>query len=86
MGVFTLSTPEHACPQSKRPLDAEVQRWPYEGRSGCGRPICVLVDSRPVRFRSFCEFWEWLERDQIERRFFHLQKGDCADASKDIMC
>ena len=48
----------------------------------CGFPVCVLIDQRPKRFSSMCKFLGYLTLNNLDRRFFHVQKGDCADASK----
>ena len=50
----------------------------------CGYPVCVLIDQRPKRFSSMCKFIGYLKINNLDRQFFHVQKGDCADASKNI--
>jgi len=47
---------------------------------GCGNPICVLIDARPERFKSMCQFVHYLEDNNLHRRMFHIQKGDCLNA------
>lgn len=69
-----------------RDLDALVQRWEYrsgldpEDVDGCGSPVCANIDSRPIRFRSWCHLAKWMMANEHIRRFLHIQKGDCADA------
>ena len=48
----------------------------------CGFPVCAMIDQRPKRFSSMCKFLGHLKVNNLDRRFFHVQKGDCADASK----
>ena len=49
---------------------------------GCGAPICVIIDSRPKRFASMCSFIGFIVSYAMHQRIFHIQKGDCAYASK----
>ena len=49
---------------------------------GCGFPICVLIDARPKRFRSLCQFIKYIKEESLHFRMFHIQKGDCTAASK----
>ena len=49
---------------------------------GCGAPVCVLLDSRPKRFPSMCSFIGFVVTYALNQRIFHVQKGDCAYASK----
>ena len=48
---------------------------------GCGTPVCALVDARPKRFASMCALVRFLRENSLQRQFFMVQKGDCADAS-----
>lgn len=72
-----------------RPLDVKVNRFKHKDMLGekdvegsCGRPICALIDSRPKRFASLCNFTLFLKENHLSRQLFHIQKGDCADASE----
>ena len=73
--------------KNKRPLDEKVKRYKHKDLlgdkdvKGCGRPVCAIIDSRPKRFASLCNFTLHLKQNEMTRRLFHLQKGDCADAS-----
>ena len=73
--------------QGKRSLSAKVIRWEHKEKldpkdtEGCGTPVCVLIDSRPKRFQSLCSFARHLKNAELNRQFFQVQKGDCADAS-----
>merc|ERR1711962_83840 len=47
---------------------------------GCGNPICVLIDARPERFKSMCDFIHYIDDNKLRYRMFHIQKGDCYTA------
>ncbi len=71
-----------------RPLNARVDRFPHKSNvitsepSGCGSPVCTIIDSRPMRFPSMCSLVTYMTKDGLVKRLLHVQKGDCADASK----
>merc|ERR1712106_513945 len=66
--------------------DGTVKRYSYkEGiipgePEGCGRPVCALIDSRPIRFASLCQLFNHMTNEGMYSRVLHIQKGDCADA------
>ena len=66
----------------------KVARFPYkEGiqrdePDGCGRPVCALIDTRPMRFSSLCQLVKTMSDEGHYHRILHVQKGDCADASE----
>ena len=53
-----------------------------EDPPGCGFPVCANIDSKPKRFRSLCQLVLYMKNNNMVRRVLHIQKGDCADASK----
>ena len=63
-----------------------INIWPMkswkEDPAGCGFPVCAIVDSKPKRFRSICRLVQYMKENNIVRRVLHIQKGDCANASK----
>jgi len=65
--------------EEKDILPHECPKRSYE-KCGCGYPICVLIDSRPVRFESLQHFSKHLRRHELSFRMYHIQKGDCAHA------
>ena len=70
-------------------IDREEHVWAhqeYKDEKGCGYPICVLIDAKPVRFRSLCRFMKFIKEENLEFRMFHFQKGDCITASKFVLC
>ena len=77
--------------KNKRPLDEKVARYKHKDMlgekdvKGCGRPVCAIIDSRPKRFPSLCNLTLYLMQHDLTRRMFHVQKGDCADASKGFL-
>ncbi len=62
-------------------------RWAHKEKvnpkdpEGCGTPVCVIVDAKPTRFSSLCALTAFLGETALQRQFFMVQKGDCADAS-----
>ena len=48
----------------------------------CGRPVCAIIDARPKRFRSLCALFNYMKDESLHHRILHVQKGDCAAASK----
>ena len=69
-------------------LTEAVRRWEHKVNldprepEGCGYPVCVIVDARPKRFVSLCNFTAWAEEMGLTRRVFELQKGGCEDVSE----
>ena len=64
-----------------------TNRWPMEAwrddpNGKCGFPVCAIVDAKPKRFRSMCQLVQYMKQENIIQRVLHIQKGDCADASK----
>ena len=53
-----------------------------EDPPGCGFPVCAMIDMKPKRFKSLCRLVEYMKEKNMFRRVLHIQKGDCADASK----
>ena len=49
---------------------------------GCGNPICVILDKKPVRFSSVCQFVNFLCNNNRRQQVNFIQKGDCYDISK----
>ena len=49
---------------------------------GCGNPICVILDKKPVRFTSICQFINYLCNNNRQKQVNFIQKGDCYDISK----
>lgn len=60
--------------------------WPMrpdsKGPPGCGFPVCAMIDMKPKRFKSLCRLVEYMKEKNMVRRVLHIQKGDCAEASK----
>merc|ERR1719402_1093920 len=48
-----------------------------EDPKGCGNPICVVLDQKPRRFPSLCQFRKWLLDTSRDCRINYIQKGDC---------
>merc|ERR1719233_257912 len=46
---------------------------------GCGNPICVVIDRKPMRFRSICEYSKWACDNSRKNQMNFIQKGDCYD-------
>lgn len=71
-----------------RRLKSTVKRWPHQERldpnepMGCGFPVCAMVDMKPIRFQSLCNFTGWMRQEGHVRRIIEVQKGGCEDASK----
>ena len=69
-------------------MTGEVRRWEHKAKldpgepDGCGYPVCAIVDGRPKRFVSLCNFTAWMEEMGLTRRVFELQKGGCEDVSE----
>ena len=65
-----------------------MKRWEHKVKldagepDGCGFPVCAIVDGRPKRFVSLCNFTAWMEEMGLTRRVFELQKGTCEDVSE----
>ena len=49
---------------------------------GCGNPLCVIIDRKPMRFLSVCEFVNYVSINQRKQQVNFIQKGDCYDISK----
>ena len=50
--------------------------------TGCGFPICTIVDMRVKSFKSMCHLVEWMVDNSKYRQVFEIQKGSCIDTSK----
>ena len=48
---------------------------------GCGNPVCVVIDSKPRRFRSVCAYLKFLCETNRKEQMNYMQKGDCYDIS-----
>merc|ERR1719402_1214049 len=48
-----------------------------EDPKGCGNPICVVLDQKPRRFPSLCQFRKWLLDTSRDCQINYIQKGDC---------
>jgi len=46
---------------------------------GCGNPICVVIDLKPRRFPSICQFIKYLKEHGRTEQMNFMQKGDCYD-------
>ena len=69
--------------KSHRRINGKIKDiWPMIAGEGCGFPVCAIVDSKPKRFRSLCRLVQYMKDENLVRRVLHVQKGDCADASK----
>ena len=51
-----------------------------------GRPLCTIIDQRPIRFTSLCHLMKYMTEESLFHRVLQVQKGDCADASKCKIC
>ena len=49
---------------------------------GCGNPVCVVIDTKPMRFRSICQYLRVICDANRKEQMNFLQKGDCYDISK----
>ncbi|TRY69476.1 hypothetical protein TCAL_03259 [Tigriopus californicus] len=73
-----------------RRLGATVKRWPHQERLdpneplGCGFPVCAMVDMKPMRFQSLCNFTGWMQQEGHVRRVIEVQKGGCEDAIESV--
>ena len=59
-----------------------MEPWKNDPNGMCGFPVCAIVDAKPKRFRSMCQLVQYMKQENIIHRVLHIQKGDCADASK----
>merc|ERR1719233_2616952 len=56
------------------------QHKPYKkDPKGCGNPICVVIDGKPRRFKSLCEYSEFACKNSRKNQMNFIQKGDCYD-------
>jgi len=46
---------------------------------GCGYPVCVVLDKRPMRFKSICALIGHLSIENRLKQMNYIQKGDCYD-------
>lgn len=73
-----------------RRLKSTVKRWPHQERldpnepMGCGFPVCAMVDMKPIRFQSLCNFTGWMRQEGHVRRIIEVQKGGCEDAIESV--
>merc|ERR1711915_292808 len=44
---------------------------------GCGNPVCVVVDKRPMRFQSMCDMALYMQSNNRMSQMNYVQKGDC---------
>ena len=44
--------------------------------------MCVVIDTKPRRFRSLCQFILFVSESNRKSQVNFLQKGDCYDISK----
>merc|ERR1712037_371167 len=86
--ALDLDYPQPKVPQypPKDLNEGKIARYSYkEGiipgePEGCGRPVCAIIDSRPIRFASLCQLFNHMTNEGMYSRVLHIQKGDCADA------
>merc|ERR1712179_525707 len=68
---------------SKEKIQKEVKKWEKNpededyAKLGCGNPICVVIDRRPVRYHSLCHFNKEIGLRGSQVNF--IQKGNCYD-------
>jgi len=66
---------------STEPVTKKVKPLPHlpfkEDPKGCGNPICVVLDQKPRRFPSLCQFRKWLLDTSRDCQINYIQKGDC---------
>merc|ERR1712055_658270 len=66
---------------SSQPTSKKVKPLPHqpfkEDPKGCGNPICVVLDQKPRRFPSLCQFRKWLLDTSRDCQINYIQKGDC---------
>merc|ERR1719430_2060044 len=68
---------------SKVDLSKKVKPFPHEPSEkdpkGCGNPICVVIDRKPRRFKSICEYSKFACENSRKNQMNFIQKGDCYD-------
>ncbi|XP_023334540.1 uncharacterized protein LOC111706022 [Eurytemora carolleeae] len=68
---------------SNAKTQTQVKPFPHKPKKddpqGCGNPVCVIIDSKPRRFKSLCEFKSFLQTENRLSQVNFVQKGDCYD-------
>merc|ERR1719430_2685613 len=68
---------------SKVDLSKKVKPFPHKPSEkdpkGCGNPICVVIDRKPRRFKSICEYSKFACENSRKNQMNFIQKGDCYD-------
>merc|ERR1719402_256769 len=66
---------------STKNISKKVRPLPHQpfkdDPQGCGNPICVVLDQKPRRFPSLCQFRKWLLETSRDCQINFIQKGDC---------
>merc|ERR1719402_1660506 len=66
---------------STKNISKKVKPLPHQpfkdDPQGCGNPICVVLDQKPRRFPSLCQFRKWLLETSRDCQINFIQKGDC---------
>merc|ERR1719402_150058 len=66
---------------STKNISKKVKPLPHQpfkdDPQGCGNPICVVLDQKPRRFPSLCQFRKWLLETSRDCQINYIQKGDC---------
>merc|ERR1712142_1001685 len=64
-------------------LSTKVKPLPHQPHKddpkGCGNPVCVVIDRKPIRFPSICHYTEFACENSRKNQMNFLQKGDCYD-------
>jgi len=70
-----------ASPPSLKPGDSNI--WPVRKMKitpeGCGNPVCLALDKKPMRFSSLCHAYAYLKMYNRLDSMHFVQKGDCMD-------
>ena len=68
---------------STKRLQLHPEPFPHQAQDdapkGCGNPLCVIIDRKPMRFHSLCEFVNYLVLNNRKQQVNFIQKGDCYD-------
>merc|ERR1719402_702145 len=75
------ATEEKTDRSSTKHISKKVKPLPHQpfkdDPQGCGNPICVVLDQKPRRFPSLCQFRKWLLETSRDCQINFIQKGDC---------
>jgi len=68
---------------SKVKIQKRVVPYPHRPTptepKGCGNPVCVILDKKPMRFTSVCQLVRSLITNNRRNQVNFIQKGDCYD-------